>query len=64
MKIKEIREIDIDELKQKEREFVEELFKLRMQHATGQLDSPLVMKKVRKNIARIKTVLREREAQI
>ncbi|MDO9529762.1 MAG: 50S ribosomal protein L29 [Syntrophales bacterium] len=64
MKIKEIREIDIDELKQKEREFVEELFKLRMQHTTGQLDSPLMMKKVRKNIARIKTVLREREAQI
>ena len=64
MKIKEIREIDIDELKQKEREFVEALFKLRMQHATGQLDSPLMMKKVRKNIARIKTVLREREAQI
>ena len=63
MRIKEVRDLSIDELKQKEREFVEELFKLRMRHATAQLDSPLMMRKVRKIIARIKTVSREREAQ-
>lgn len=63
MRIKEVRDLSIDELKQKEREFVEELFNFRIQHATAQLDSPLLMRKVRRNIARLKTVLREREAQ-
>lgn len=62
MKIKEIRDFSVDELEQKERELIEELFKLRLRHATAQLDSPFVMRNIRKDVARIKTVLREREA--
>jgi large subunit ribosomal protein L29 len=61
MKIKEIRDLSIDELKQKQRELMEGFFRLRLRHASGQLESPAAMGKVRKNVARIKTVLRERE---
>jgi large subunit ribosomal protein L29 len=61
MKTKEIRDLSIDELKQKERDLVDELFRLKVRHATGQLDSSAMMKSVRKDIARIKTVLKERE---
>jgi large subunit ribosomal protein L29 len=63
VKIKEIREIDTDELVQKNKELVEELFKLRLRHTTDQLESPAMMSSVRKSIARIRTVLREREVQ-
>jgi large subunit ribosomal protein L29 len=61
MKIKEMRDLSVDELKQKERELVDELFRLRVRHATGQLDSSAMMKNVKRDIARIKTVLREME---
>jgi large subunit ribosomal protein L29 len=61
MKIKEIRDMSIDELKQKNRDLAEEMFKLRLRHTSGQLDSPTVMVRVRKDVARIKTVLREKE---
>jgi large subunit ribosomal protein L29 len=61
MKIKEIRDLGIDELQQKNRELVEELFKLRLRHASGQLDSPSMLGRVRRDIARIKTVLAEKE---
>jgi len=63
VKIKEIRDTDTGELVQKSKELVEELFRLRLRHATGQLESPAMMSSVRKSIARIKTVLREREVQ-
>lgn len=63
MKIKEIRDLDTDELVQKNKELVEELFKLRLRHTTRQLESPAIMSSVRKSIARIRTVLREREVQ-
>ena len=61
MKIREIRDLDVMELQQKERNLVEELFKLRFRHGTGQLDSPSSLKQVRKDIARMKTILREKE---
>jgi large subunit ribosomal protein L29 len=61
MKIKEIRELGADELKQKNRELAEELFKLRIRHASGQLESPAMLGKVRKDIARVETLLREKE---
>jgi large subunit ribosomal protein L29 len=61
MKIKEIRDLSIDELKQKNREFVEELFRLRMRHASGQLDSPATLGHIRRDIARVRTVLVEKE---
>jgi len=63
MKIKEIRDIGADELKQKEGTLAEELFRLKLRHASGQLESPAQMGKVRRDIARIKTVLREREGR-
>ncbi|NQU03050.1 MAG: 50S ribosomal protein L29 [Syntrophaceae bacterium] len=60
MKIKEIRNLSKDDLVQKNESLVEELFKLRFRHTAGQLDSPSVLKNVRRDIARIKTVLREK----
>jgi len=63
VKIKEIRDLGPDELRQKNKELVEELFKLRLRHTSGQLESPAMMRSVRKNIARIVTVIKEREVQ-
>ena len=63
MKIKEVKDMDTGELVQKNKELVEELFKLKLRHATGQLESPAMLGSVRKSIARIKTVLKEREVQ-
>jgi len=62
VKIKEIKDLSQDELKQKEKDLREELFRLRMRHAAGQLESPASMKHVSKDIARVKTVLSEKEA--
>jgi large subunit ribosomal protein L29 len=61
MKIKEIRDLSVGELQQKNRELVEEYFRLRMRHASGQLESPAMLGNVRRDIARIKTVLVEKE---
>ena len=62
MKIKEIRDLGNDEVKRKNVDLDEELFRLRIRHASGQLESSSTLRRVRKDIARIKTVLREREA--
>jgi large subunit ribosomal protein L29 len=61
MKAKELRELTTAEIEQKLAEFKEELFNLRFQLATGQLENPARIKQVRKDIARCKTILRERE---
>jgi large subunit ribosomal protein L29 len=61
MKAKEIREMSTQELEKKVQELKGELFNLRFQLATGQLDNPMQIKLVRKSIARAKTILRERE---
>ncbi len=61
MKAKEIREMTNDELSSKLDSLKEELFNLRFRHATGQLENPLVLSSVRKDIARVKTEIRERE---
>ena len=62
MKINEIREINnSDELNQKLEDLKKELFNLRFQHATNQLDNPRVITEVKRTIARIKTILRDRE---
>jgi large subunit ribosomal protein L29 len=63
MKAKEIREMTSQELEQKIQDLKGELFNLRFQLATGQLDNPMRIKQVRKSIARAKTILRERELQ-
>ncbi|MBE7019535.1 MAG: 50S ribosomal protein L29 [Ruminococcaceae bacterium] len=64
MKIKNIRDLADKELNQKLAELKIELFNLRFQHATNQLDNPMRMKEVKKTIAKIKTVLKERELGI
>lgn len=64
MKAKEIREMTPQELEKKLLDLKGELFNLRFQLATGQLDNPLRIKQVKKSIARAKTIQRERELQI
>ena len=61
MQIKEIRELSTAQMVEKEKEFKKELFNLRFQLATGQLEDTARLRNVRKTIARIKTVLREQE---
>ncbi len=61
MKAKEIRELSSQELEQKLDELKAELFNLRFQLATGQLENPMRIREVKKTYARIKTILRERE---
>ncbi|MCD2255332.1 50S ribosomal protein L29 [Agrilactobacillus fermenti] len=61
MKAKDIKELTTDEMLAKEKEYKEELFNLHFQQATGQLENTARLKQVRKNIARIKTVLRQQE---
>ncbi|NLJ71302.1 MAG: 50S ribosomal protein L29 [Clostridiaceae bacterium] len=61
MKVTELREMTVPELNQELFELKEQLFKLRFQHATNQLDNPLELKMVRRDIARVKTILREIE---
>ena len=61
MKVNEIRDLSAEELSSKLDELKQELFNLRFQHATGQLDNPMRIKDVKKSIARIKTVQRENE---
>ncbi len=59
MKIKELRELSADELRHRETELVDQLFKLRFQKSLGQLDSPMKIKTIKRDIARIKTLLNE-----
>ena len=61
MKINEIKDLTNEELDIKVTELKAELFNLRFQHATNQLDNPRVITDVKRTIARIKTILRERE---
>ena len=61
MKGKEIKDLNDHELNLKLDELKTELFNLRFQHATGQLSNPHVLSECKKNIARVKTVLRDRE---
>ncbi len=60
MKAKEMRELNDQELEEKLGELKEELFNLRFQQATGQLENVMRIKEVRRSIARVKTVIRER----
>ena len=61
MKISEVRDMSVDDLNKKLAELKDELFNLRFQHAVNQLENPMRLKVVKKDIARIKTVLREIE---
>ena len=61
MKADKVRELTDEELHKEVLSYKEELFNLRFQLATGQLDNPMRIRDVRKNIARCKTILRQRE---
>lgn len=64
IKVRNLRTMDPEELEVKLRELKEELFNLRFQHATGQLDNPMKIKETRRDIARVCTVMTERKYSI
>lgn len=59
MKIRELKELSADELLHKETEIRDQLFKLRFQKSLGQLESPMKIKNLKKDIARIQTLIKE-----
>ena len=63
MKVNEIRDLNENELSEKLSSLKEELFNLRFQLVTGQLENPMRIKDVKKSIARVKTVQRERQLE-
>ena len=61
MKASEIREMNLEEMQRKVTDLKEEFFNLRFQHEIGQLENPNKMKQTRKDIAKVKTIIREIE---
>ena len=61
MNLEEIRELPIDTLRDRERELDDQLFRLRIQKSMGQLEAPAKVREVRLDLARVKTILREKE---
>ena len=61
MKAEKVRDMSPDELRARERELTEELFHLRLRRATSQLPNPMKVRETRRDLARVKTVLRARE---
>jgi large subunit ribosomal protein L29 len=59
VKAKELRDLSLEELKRKEKDLSQEIFNLRLQRATGQLANVAVMVNTKRDLARVKTVLRE-----
>ena len=64
MKAKELKNLSVEDLNKKLGELKKDLFMLRMQHATNQLDNPMRLAGVKKDIARIKTIIREKETNV
>ena len=62
MKAEKLRELSADELGAKERELGEQLFRMRMQKSIGQIDNPARLGEMRRDIARVKTVLKQKRA--
>jgi large subunit ribosomal protein L29 len=61
MKVTEVRDLAVDELRQRERDMDDQLFRLRIQKSMGQLEAAHKLKALRRDLARVKTVLREKE---
>ncbi|MDQ3212707.1 MAG: 50S ribosomal protein L29 [Acidobacteriota bacterium] len=61
MKVTECRDLGVDELRQREKDMDDQLFRLRIQKSMGQLEAAHKLKAVRRDLARVKTVLREKE---
>ena len=62
--IKQVRDLTIEKLEEKLQELKKDLFMLRMQHATNQLENPMQIAAVKKDIARIKTIIHEKEQNV
>ena len=63
MKVAELRDLGPDELGSRERELADQIFRMRIQKSMGQLEAPEKIKTVRRDLARIKTVLRQKRAK-
>jgi large subunit ribosomal protein L29 len=63
MKVSEVRDMTIEELSTKLIDLKQEYFNLRFQHGVGQLDSTAILSKLRRDIARVKTIIKENEAK-
>ena len=63
MKASEVRAMSVDQLNAKLTELKKDLFFLRMQHATNQLDNPLKIQQTKRDIARVKTIIREKQLE-
>ena len=63
MKMEELRKLSTEELNNKIKENKEELFNLRLQQATGNLEKPVRLRELRKQVAKMKTIIRERELE-
>jgi large subunit ribosomal protein L29 len=63
MKVAEIREMAVDALHERERELDDQLFRLRIQKSMGQLEAPVKVREIRRDLARVKTILREKELE-
>ena len=61
MQVGEIRELTVDDLRAREKDLGDQLFRLRIQKSMGQLEAPAKVRLVRRDLAKVKTVLRERE---
>ena len=62
MKVAEFRDLQVDELRQREKDMDDQLFRLRIQKSMGQLDVPLKVRVVRRDLARVKTLLKQKQA--
>ena len=63
MKAMEVRELTVDDLRARVRDLDDQLFRLRIQKAMGTLEAPTKVREVRRDLARMKTILREKERQ-
>ena len=61
MKAEQVREMSVDDLKSKAKELSEQMFRLRLQQSVGQLDNPMRIRETRKDIARVRTALRQKQ---
>ena len=63
MKAAELRDMDVEALRAKTQEIDDQLFRMRIQKSMGQLEAPAKVREIRRDLARIKTILREKERQ-
>jgi large subunit ribosomal protein L29 len=63
MKIGEVRELSLDELRSRERDLDDQLFRVRIQKSMGQLEAPGKIRTLRRDLAKVKTILREKETK-